>query len=328
MGLLRNSRWAILVSAVIAVMFWSLKPVFVSLMGTDVGFVEVYLLSVGISLIGSLVISAFWHRSTVAIISGGRKTWNGVKYASLSGLFLAMWYYGFYRALFESSKTEATVVAFVWPLIAVIAMRLFSPKTAPPLKLSQWGFVIMAFIGAGIVVGGSALSNPTFDFGLVWAVIAAIGSGLYLPFTLKALDCFEGMVKGDTPKATFYAITVANFVAFGSVLLAMIVSSHSFDFSQISLKILGLCTLIGLGTYLFAEIAWSWAFKEYASLTLSALPYFSPAVSVTLLAIFFHEKLTLWTVIGMIAILASNLLLAWSKARKPAKNLDLEKTFI
>lgn len=308
-----SGSYLIIISAVVAVLFWSLKPIFITLMGVDVGFVEVYILSVGIAVLVSTFIAIMMPKETKRVVTS-RVSLKGVKYSIVSGLFLAMWYYGFYRALFEAPKTEATVIAFVWPLIAFISLRIFSPKTAPALRLVQWVFVIFAFIGTAIVVGGSALNSVTFNYGLIWAVIAAIGSGMYLPFTLKALDAFQEIIP-SAPKSTFYAITVANTVALFTVLISVFISGHKFDFSNLSLKVLILCGLIGIGTYLFAEIAWSWAFREYSSLTLSALPYFSPAVSVILLGVLFGEKVTTWTIVGMLMILTSNISLTFTKTR-------------
>lgn len=95
--------------------------------------------------------------------------------------------------------------------------------------------------------------------------------------------------------------------ALAIVLSALAVSSQPPRFQGFDAQVLFVCGLIGLGTYLAAEIAWTWAFQEYKSLTLSALPYFSPAASVVLLYLLFDEPARPIAMVGLVLVLASNL---------------------
>lgn len=299
----------VIVAAVLAVAFWSLKPVFVTALGPKIGFSEVYLaagtIAVGCSLLASLIMG----RKTRAVFTAGATTWKGIGWAAISGLFLAMWYYGFYRALYETPKADATVIAFTWPLIAAVAMRFISPGESSKLRPAQWVLVLLSFVGAtAIAIGGEGGGSQERSPEIVWAFIAALGSGLYLPFAIKALHCFETVAKSK-PLSTFYSISVANVASLSAVSLAMLVTSAQLDFSGIDAEALALLALIGLGTYLVAEISWTWAFQEFKSLTLATLPYFSPAVSVLLLFLIFGEQAGPITIIGLLLILASNLVL-------------------
>lgn len=86
-----SGSYLIIISAVVAVLFWSLKPIFITLMGVDVGFVEVYILSVGIAVLVSTVIAIMMPKETKMVVTS-RVSLKGVKYSIVSGLFLAMWY--------------------------------------------------------------------------------------------------------------------------------------------------------------------------------------------------------------------------------------------
>src|SRR5690606_1616040 len=105
--------------------------------------------------------------------------------------------------------------AFTWPLIAVVAMRIFSPTTARKLKRNEWLMVLASFAGAvaiGVSNAGAAQSTTESGGEIVWAFVAAIGSGLYLPFGINAMRSFDRIVR-SRPVATFYAVSVANAVA-------------------------------------------------------------------------------------------------------------------
>lgn len=302
---------AVTIAAITAVALWSLKPIFISMIGDRGDYAEVYLVAGSISVLTSVVVSALLWRRVAAIARGGRRALIGVANGCLSGLFLGLWYYGFYRALYGADKADATIIAFTWPMIAVIAMRVFSPSTADRLKWHQWLLVIASFAGA-VAVGLSSLGETTNASGssgeIVWAFVAAIGSGLYLPFAINATNAFDDVVHSK-PIATFFSISVGNVAALIAVASSLKVADHKLRFYAFDAEVIGICALIGIGTYLIAEVTWTWAFREYQSLTLSSLPYFSPAVSVVLLFLLFNEVIRPIAILGLVVILFSNLTL-------------------
>jgi glycine betaine/proline transport system substrate-binding protein len=87
-----------------------------------------------------------------------------------------------------------------------------------------------------------------------------------------------------------------------------------------------IAAIIGIGTYLVAEVTWTWAFQEYKSLTLSSLPYFSPAVSVILLHVLFDEPVRPIAIVGLVLMLFSNLTLHASQRSTNALSLTLIAT--
>jgi glycine betaine/proline transport system substrate-binding protein len=302
---------AVTLAALTAVAFWSLKPIFISIIGDRGDFAEVYVTAASISVLVSVIGATVLWRRTLRLFRGGRVSLSGLGSAVLSGFFLALWYYGYYRALYSVSKVDATVIAFTWPLISVIAMRVFSPTTARKLRFNEWLMVAASFVGACAIGISNAAGGHTpsgSDGEIVWAFVAALGSGLYLPFAINATKSFDQLL-GSRAIATFYSISAANVAAFMVVLVALGVSSHKLRFYAFDSQVIFVCALIGIGTYLVAEITWTWAFREYESLTLSSLPYFAPAVSVVLLYLIFDEPVRPIAVVGLVLILFSNLTL-------------------
>lgn len=308
----------------------SLSSVFISLIGAKAGAAEIFLIAISLSLVVSLVIAVFQWGTTKTLIKGMRiepQLLNGLKNAALSGVFIGLWYFGFYQALQYGPKIETTIIAFIWPLLSVFAMRIFAKDLAKPLTLKSWLLILASFIGVvGIVLNNSASSGSEGFWGFFWAILAAIGSGLYLPFAVKASKSFSAKL-GTGVKTTFYSVSISNTIALITAGAAMILFKYPLDFTRIDISSFIYCIVIGLGVYLFAEIAWTWAFKETASLTLSSLPYFSPAVSVLLLAIFFHQPLTIYAVIGLTIIISSNLYLHFeSHIKKIRENRRMRKS--
>jgi len=295
-------------ATIIAVAFWSLKPIFISMIGDRTGYAEVFIIAGGISTSVSIVVALIMARTTGRLVTS-RGFGRGLLQALISGAFLAMWYYSFYRALYGAEKVDATVVAFSWPLIAVVAMRIFAPQHARKLTPAEWALVLTAYLGA-IAVGISGISRSGALGGteLLFAFAAAIGSGLYLPFAINAIWQFTGQL-GNRIIATFYVVSLANAASLGLVSLLLWVTDQTLLFFAVDIWVILICALIGIGTYLLAEITWTWAFSEYKSLTLSSLVYLSPAFSVILLYVFFDEPIAAMSAFGLILILFSNLTL-------------------
>lgn len=316
-------------AAVSAVGLWSLSPIFISLIGAKAGAAEVFLTAITLAIISGIVISLIKWRTTKTLLKNlNHKSGllNGVLNASIAGAFIGVWYFGFYQALNYGPKVEVTVIAFIWPLLSIIAMRLFARESAPPLRLKSWLLIAASFIGVSLIAfnnaGGTVNEDGGF-WGILWAFIAAVGSGLYLPFAVKASKQFSEIVDPG-PLTTFYSVSVSNIAALIVAGLGMIVARYPLNFSSFDISTLLLCAVIGLGVYLFAEVAWTWAFRETASLTLSSLPYFSPAVSVVLLALLFNEKVTVFAVIGLLIIVVSNLWLHFDKNSREGNHNEIK----
>jgi glycine betaine/proline transport system substrate-binding protein len=296
----------VVLAAIVAVGFWSLKPIFIAMVGDRTGYVEVFLISSSIASAASLLIALLMYQATSRLLRS-KQFWSGLLQAMASGTFLAIWYYCFYRALFSTQKVDATIIAFSWPLIAVVAMRFIAPKHARNLRASEWVLISTAYIGA-IAIGVSGISRVGLLEGweLLFAFIAALAGGLYLPFGVNAVHVFDSII-GNKIKATFFAISLANLTSLILLYALVVATGQPLLFYAIDVWVVLICVLIGIGTYLLAEITWTWAFTEYKSLTLSSLAYLSPAFSVILLFLFFDQNIAPISAFGLILILFSNM---------------------
>lgn len=312
-------------SAVTAVLLWSITPILITMIGGKAGSAEVFLIAISLSILAGGVIALANLKTTMLLFRSLKQSTSllkGILNACVAGAFIGLWYFGFYQALSFGPKIEVTVIAFIWPLLSVIAMRIFAKNIAPPLKLKSWLLIGASFVGVGLITLNNAGSSDAGNmWGIFWAFLAAIGSGLYLPFAVKASKSFSAIVSSG-PLTTFYSVTVSNVSALVVAGGAMFLSGYPLDFTGLDTESLILCAVIGLGIYLFAEVAWTWAFRETASLTLSSLPYFSPAISIVLLALIYNEVVTPYAVIGLVVILGSNLWLHFGSNRKTGELVE------
>lgn len=308
----RHSRFVV-AACVGAVALWSLKPIAITVLGPRLGYVEAYLASAMFGTTASLLVASVRWREIrrVASTPERQKLAHSLLLSAVSGVFLAAWYFGFYRALYAANKVDATIISFTWPLLAVFAMRIFAPSHAGrKLGVRENALILLAFAGAcGIALSASGdTASPQSSTGLVWAVLAAFGSGLYLPFAIRAGEGYFQLGL-SRPIATFYTISVANACAMALVLSIVVLDGIALDWSRVDAVALTICAGIGIATYVMAEVAWTWAFQEVRSLSLAALPYFSPAISVLLLWGIFNEPVRGAAMIGLVVVLVSNLAL-------------------
>ena len=298
----------IVIAAMTAILFWSLKPVFVATIGDRATFAEIFVIAGAIALACSLAGAAIMWRDTLKLVRT-RAVFYGAANAVTAGFFLALWYYGFYRGLYNSQKADVTIIAFTWPLIAIFAMQIFAPNLARRLSRMELSLVLVAFFGAvAIGLGRLTSLDLTSNSEILFAFLAAFGSGVYLPFSLKALIAFEDII-GSKVKATFFSVSLANAAALAFVLCYFGATGQRLYFYAFDPTVWAICALIGIGTYLLAEMTWNWAFTEFKSLTLSSLVYFSPALSVVYLYVFFDVPVSSLSVFGLVLILFANMTL-------------------
>lgn len=305
-------------SAVIAVALWSITPILMTMIGNAINATEVFIIAMLSAVIAGVIIAVINKQTTMKLfenLKNNRSFRRGVIDACISGLFIGLWYFGFYNALSYGPKIEVTVVAFIWPLLSIIAMRIFAKELTPPLKTKAILLIGASFIGVALITlnGGQGTGSNNL-WGVMWAFIGAVGSGLYLPFAVRASKAFSEVIHSG-PLTTFYSVSVGNLSALIVGGGAMMLFGLGSALNGLTMPVLLICVSIGVAIYLFAEVAWTWAFKETQSLTLSSLPYFSPAVSVVLLAVIYHEQVTVTAMIGLVIILASNLWLHFGKTK-------------
>ena len=299
-----------LLAGIGAALLWSLKPLYVTALKESMSSSEIFfcagLISMAASLIGFVCL-----RRDIAKLYGLGVSLYVLKHALLAGALLSVWYIAFYKALSGTVSAQATIISFTWPLFALIAMRLFAPHLQRPLLVREYPFIGIAFIGAAITASGTSADWEL----MLYALVAALGSGFYLPFLSLALERVTKSL-GSRLKVSFITVSLANVFSFVLATPVLVLADVSIAPSApIGLTEIAVLCAIGIGTYLSAELIWCWAICTTGSPTIASLPYFSPAVSVILLAFVAGDRVPANAVAGPLLILFSNLALHFDFTR-------------
>ena len=294
---------------------WSLKPTLITLASAQAGFAEIYLASGIIAALVAIPIIIFLSRTD----KGWWREPSILRNSTLSGIFLGVWYYGFYRALMEAPEIEASIIGFSWVIIATIVMPYLGPKGIQ--RLTPWQFVLIGVAFGGVVlisISGVNIAQGGDPKELWWAVIAAIGSGLYLPFALRANASLSKRGNLKTVSSMTLVIAVANICSIAFVSGALLLTHAPLDFTSFTGSTYLIAGAIGIGVYFLAEVGWTWGYSTYNSLALGLLPYLVPGVSSLLLWALFGNQLTWLTALGLSIIVSANIVIHLIGEKNPS----------
>lgn len=170
----------------------------------------------------------------------------------------------------------------------------------------MWGLLGMGFAGAVVVGVGGVQSGDGSSSGLWWSLAAAVGSGLYLPFAVRAMDTAGrgGSGVSGSVRVTFVVMSVANAAILVSAVVVLLVSGQGLTIPSTGASWL-LCGVIGVGVYLVAEVLWSYVFSQEPSLS-APLPYLVPVLSVIAVALILGTNVSWYSVVGMVMVLVAN----------------------
>lgn len=297
-------RGSLLVLSVIPVLLWSAKPVLLEVASTGVDYLSLIIwgatAATAISAVAAAVHSPA-RRQVRAVVARPPVLRDAV----VAGVFLFVWYYGYYRALSEANQVVVTIIAFTWPLVAVVVTPLINRSRTPASRsIRVWSLLGLGFAGAVVVGLGSMRGGESATAaGLWWAVAAAVGSGLYLPFAVRAMD----RVPGDDSAvvSTFAVMSVANGAILLTALGVLLVTRQELHLPTTTAAWI-LCAGIGIGIYLAAEVLWSYVFSQEPALS-APLPYLVPVLSVVLTAVILETSVAWYSVVGMVLVVSSNI---------------------
>lgn len=283
--------------ALIAVLIWAFTPVLVKSSHMDHN--SLFIISEIIAIITSTVFIILKYSIMKPILRNKIIIVNSI----ICGIFLGLWYSFYYMALQRTNDPSAvSVIAFTWPLIALFTVHYLLPHTKN-INIKAVMFSLLAFLGAVLVILNEGLSGNGNIVPLIYAFIAALGSGLYLPFAITALkECEKYNINNIT--SGIAVISIANTAS----LLCVILFGGRVNSSNINTHALLFSALIGIGVYLGAEVLWTLSQNSNYAHKFSGLPYFTPVLSIIFLTVFNNAPIKSVTIIGCVLVILSNIL--------------------
>lgn len=196
-----------------------------------------------------------------------------------------------FEAFKYTTIATSTLCYYMQPIFYIIAGAIVLKEKTTPRK---WICVLVAFLGMILVSG---VIQVGFDMSeLKGAIYGVVGGFFYAMVVL-----INKYMKDISPVNT--TIVQMAFVTLIMTPYAYITG----DFGQVSITTVGIICLIVLGAVHtgLAYIVYFDSVNKLSAQTVGILSYIDPVEAVLLSALFLHEPITIWTIIGAILILGA-----------------------
>jgi len=184
--------------------------------------------------------------------------------------------------------SQAMIINYLWPMMAVVAgcillKEKMTARKAVAVVLSFVGVVIVTTNGSLQSLAGSNLS------GALLCILAAVSYGLFV--TLNKRLSYDPLLN----MMLYYVVSAV--VAISCVAVSGNVPTLN------GTQVLGLCW-IGLGDYATAYVCWAMAMKAGDTAKVANLAYITPFLSLIVAHFFLGDPITVWSVGGLVVIVA------------------------
>jgi drug/metabolite transporter (DMT)-like permease len=216
-------------------------------------------------------------------------------FMTLLGIYGIFGYeYLFIEALNRASPVEVNILNYLWPVMIVVFSVIILKQE---LKLNIVIGCLVAYFGAIIVIVMSSSTGLNFSMknilGYILGIIVAIIWG-----------SFSVMLKKENYEP-FFSTLYFNFLTFlitGVFLLL--------DSSFVIPKPKEFLVLVynGVGTTAMPFVLWTIAMTKYDVQKVASFTYLTPFISTSFLAIFLGKNITIYALIGLIAIVSGTII--------------------
>lgn len=242
-----------------------------------------------------LVISSFFSFSfllTVNIINGNIKHLREYKindYIQIFGIgILGTFLYNlfYYLGIKKMQASQAFIINYLWPIMTVVFACIILKEKITIKKIIA---ILLSFLGVVIVTGNGNFFNIDRNtlIGALYCFLAATSYGLFSVLNKKK------------NYNNFLRMMLFYFFTFIISLLYVLISKETFV-PQIS-QLIGLMW-IGIFTSAIGFTSWVMALEKGDTAKISNLAYITPFLSLIWIALILKEKISIFSIIGLIVI--------------------------
>ena len=238
-----------------------------------------------VAIAAALLAWPFYRR----VKAQGSLSRRGLRFAVLGGLFftadLGLWATG----VVMSGATNPTLLANTAPLwVGLGTLVLFRTR----LKATFWAGLVLAMTGAVVILGLDSLRAVSFGVGTLLGLLAGIFYGGYFLITQRGRETLDSLT-------FFWPAAVTSTLGFLILSLALrqpLTGYPAFAY----LNFLGL----GLVSQVFGYLAINYALGYLPASIVAPMMLGQPVVTAILAGPLLGEALSLWQVLGGLAVLA------------------------
>ena len=269
--------------AAVSILFWSSLATISKLLLGTMDSMQVLCVSALFAALALLVVN---------IVTGKLKTLKQYQpkdflIMALIGLPGTFFYYIFlYGGTAILPASQAFIINYLWPIMSVVFACLLLKEKMTVRKIIA---IVMSFIGIIIVTAGGGLD--------------ALGGSTLLGALLCVLDAVSYGLFTALHQRFHYDKTVSMMVAF----FTSFVLSGGYNLVTAKPLTLDWLPLLGLawnGIFVMAvaSVTWALALDGGKTAKISNLAYITPFLSLVWTAVFLHEPITLYAVLGLVVI--------------------------
>jgi S-adenosylmethionine uptake transporter len=256
----------------------------------------VYSASLLRSLIAAALVAPVWLGSGFAW-----PQWPVLKLHMERGVVSAVMALTFFFALTRLPIAEAIAISFVAPLLALYLAHLLLGETIA--RTAIWAS-LLGFAGTLVIVGGR-LGRSDFDEGVAWGLAALLFSALLYAYNFVVIRR-QSQVAGPLEVATFHS-GVGGLVQLLAAPFFFVMPDNA------ALGQIGLSAMLTVA----ASMMIAWAYARAEAQVLVPVEYTGFAWAALFGWMFFAEKVTLTTLIGLGVIVAASWIAAPRRQAKP-----------
>ena len=216
---------------------------------------------------------------------------GAIKYGILAGIFFALEFFLLGEALTRTTAAHAVVFLYSSPIFTALILHLFVPSER--MSLLQWGGILIAFSGIGIIFWEPSSTDASSTFiGDILAFLAALAWSL----TTVIVRC-TSLSKMPAKQVVFYQLIV------GFVLLAMASTlTQQWHFNSTPMVWVNLTFQSVIVSFL-AFLVWFWLLGRYQASQIGVLSFMTPLFGVVFGYLLLEEHLDKQFLIGSMFIL-------------------------
>jgi drug/metabolite transporter (DMT)-like permease len=291
----------------ISILLWASAAALVKLLLNGMDSMQVTMFSTGFGFLFMLVLNLIKKNFKVC------RSYRLIDYVQMSimgllGIFL--YYLFFYMAVEVLLAQEAFIINYLWPVMTV----LFATIILKERMTSRKGIaLVLSFAGVMIVITKGSLANLRMaDIkGVLLAFSAAVVFGLYAVLNKK--KSYD----------KYFSIMIFFFVSFIFSLIYLMIKKDipridAFEFAGLLWN--------GVFVYAIAQTTWFLALDKGNTAKISNLAFFTPFISLIYIYVFLHEKIGLYSVIGLVVIVIGIFIQMGDRETLPVKAAADDKT--
>ncbi|MBQ4517307.1 MAG: EamA family transporter [Clostridia bacterium] len=281
---------------VIACVFWGSSCIFVNALA-PFGFSSVQMVSMrgSVAAIGMMVYSFLTNRKLF------KASLKEIVLFACSGLSMFGTASCYYMSMQISSVSMAVVLMYTAPVFVMVYSVLFLGERLTKMKLCALiGMLVGCCLVSGIA-GGVKINIP----GIVTGLASGIFYSAYNIFTK-----IQMRNRSNPVSASMYCFVFMSIIALSMADLPSMMTMTA----QTPGKIIPLFIGIGVCVCLLPYFLYTLALKDLPAGTASALGILEPMVATVFSVVLYHEKLSVYSIFGIVLILGSVLLLSRSEA--------------